>query len=352
MRVTAAFLALLILLAIPSTPGAPGGSGYKLLHELPLAGVKDWDYLTFDPDSGLLYISSDTGAVAFDVDAAKAVANIPDPPFTHGVGFVHGIAIAREFNRGFISHEVPPSNIIFDLKTLKQTGVVKTDPGPDAIVYDPASKRVFTFNSKSAGVHDATVVDAANAKNVGAIPLPGSPESVVVDGIGHLWVNIASKNELSQIDTKTLKITATWPVAPCQEPSGLAIDVAHRRLFLGCDNNLMAMVDADTGKVLGTVPIGNGVDADRFDPGTGYAFASCGDGTLTIAHEDSPDKLTLVEHLPTRASGRTMEIDPKTHRLFIVVAQYQKGRPPASPDNPHRYQVIVPGSARLLVYGR
>lgn len=331
---------------------AAGASGYKLLREVPIAGETGWDYLTADSEARRLYLTSNSGAIVFDMDAEKVIGNIPGKPFTHGVGFVHGVAVAPEFNRGFLSHEVPPSVIIFDLKTLAEIGVTPTDPGTDAVLYDPVSKRIFTFNGKKAGVHDATVIDAATGKPAGTIPLPGVPEFPAADGAGRIYVNIASKSELAEIDSQTMKVVATWPMAPCQEPSGLAMDTVHRRLFAGCDNKMMAMIDADTGKVLGTVPIGDGVDANGFDPGTGYAFASCGDGTLTVAHEDSPDKMTLVEHIKTAPSARTMAIDLKTHRVYLLAAKFETTRPAASADNPHRYPEIVPGTARLLILGR
>lgn len=332
---------------------APANSGYRLLRELPVAGETGWDYLAIDPDARRLYITSNSGAIVFDIDAEKVVGNIPNPPFTHGIGFVHGVAIARELNRGFLSHEVPPSVIIFDLKTLAQTGLVSTSPGTDAIVYDRFSKRVFTFNGKQPGVRNATVIDASTGKSVRTLPLPGVPEYAAVDNMGHLYVNIASKSEIAEIDTQMLAVTALWPLAPCQDPSGLAIDVAHHRLFVGCDNRLMAMVNAVTGKVLDTVPIGDGVDANVFDPGTGYAFASCGDGTLTIAREASPEKLELVERVNTAPGARTMALDLKTHRVFLMSAKFESHRPTEStPDNPHRYPMIVPGTARLLILGR
>jgi DNA-binding beta-propeller fold protein YncE len=279
---------------------------------------------------------------------------VPKTPYVPGRGMVHGVVIAREFNRGFISHEMPPTAVIFDLKSLEVLGEAKTDPGTDAILYDPASKRVFTFNGKGR-IHDVTAIDAATGKVVGTIQLPESPEFPATDGNGHLYVNIESKSEIAQIDSKGLKVTATWPVAPCDGPSGLAIDVAHRRLFASCHNKLMVMVNADNGKVVASVTIGSGTDAARFDPGTDYAFSSNGDGTLTVAHEDFPDKLTLVENVKTAPSARTMEVDPKTHRVYLMSAKQipaPKSPAPATPDNPHRYTKAVPGTVELLILDR
>jgi hypothetical protein len=314
--------------------------------------VTGWDYMSIDPEARRLYIGSNSGAVVFDIESEKVVGNVPDPPFKSGVGLVHGVAVAREFNRGFISHEIPPSVIIFDLKSLAQMGTAPTDAGTDAVVYDAVSKRVFTFNGKKAGIHDATGIDAASGKATGTIQLPGSPEFAVADGQGHVYVNIASRSQLAQIDSKALKVTATWSMAPCQEPSGLAMDVGHRRLFAGCDNKLMAMLDADSGKVIATVPIGDGVDANAFDPGTGYAFSSNGEGTLTIAHEDSPDKLSLVENVKTSPGARTMALDLKTHRVFLMAGKFGHRPVKATSENPHRYPEIEPSTAKLLILGR
>ena len=348
-------VALLALFVWADVTVVQGSSGYKLVRQVPIDPNGAWDYLAIDPEGRRLYISNDTGIIVFDVDAEKIVGNVPQTPYVPGVGMVHGVAIAREFNHGFISHETPPTAVMFDLKTLAVLGEAKTDPGTDAILYDPASKRVFTFNSKTDGVHDSTVIDAATGTPVGTIQLPGRPESPATDGAGHVYIAIADLSELTQIDSKTLKVTATWPLAPCVGPSGLAMDVAHRRLFATCHNDLMVMADADTGKVLASIPIGQGTDAARFDPGTGYAFSSNGDGTLTVAHEDSPETLTLIENVKTLPSARTMEVDPKTHRVYLMSATQiaaPKAPAPPTPDNPHRYKTVVPGTLKLLILDR
>jgi hypothetical protein len=352
---TPALIALLLAMLVPvvslRAQNAPGG--YKLLREVPLPQVTGWDYLTIDPEMRRLLISDNSGAVVMDIDTDKVVGRVPDPPFTHGVGFVHGVAFARDLNRGFLSHEVPPSVITFNLQTLAQIGVTKTDPGTDAVIYDPTSKRVFTLNGKKAGVHNATVINAANGNSLATIALPGVPEFAAVDDAGHLYVNIESKSELAEIDTKSLKILNTWPLAPCQEPSALAMDVTHRRLFAGCDNKMLAMVDAGTGKVVATVAIGDGVDATEYDPATGYVFSSNGEGTLTIAHEDSPTQLTRIGDIKTQPGARTMALDTKTHRVFVLYAKFEPHRPAMkTPDNPHRYPSMVPGTARLLIFGQ
>ena len=290
-----------------------------------------------------MYISRQFGITVFDVDMDKVVGQISTER-------THGVAIAREFNRGFISVGGNSTVVIFDLKTLGKLGEVKTDPGTDAIIYDPSSKRVFTFNGKE-HANSSTAIDAETGKLAGTVKLPGSPEFAGADGKGHVYVNIADKSELSEIDSKALKVLATWPLAPCKRPSGLAIDTEHRRVFSGCDNKVMTMTDADSGKVVASVPVGDGVDADRFDPASQDAFASAGDdGVLTIAHEDSPNKLAVVDTLKTEHGARTMEIDPKTHKIYLVTADLKPAKP--TPDNPEGYPTVLPDTQRLLILGK
>src|SRR5262249_42445205 len=234
------------------------------------------------------------------------------------------------------------------LNTLKAIGKIKAGENPDAILYDPASKRVFAFNGRG---QDATAIDAVNAEAIGTIKLGGKPEFAVSDEKGQVFVNIEDKSELVALDPKGLSVKARWPLAPCQEPSGLAIDRKNRRLFAGCDNKLMAVVNADSGKVITTVPIGEGVDANAFDPETGLAFASCGEGVLTIAHEDSSDKYSVVDNVQTQRGARTMALDPKTHNLFLVTAKF--GPPPAATAEKTRPRPsILPDSFVVLVLGR
>ena len=242
--------------AVPAASRANGPSGYHLLKKIPLGGEGFWDYITFDPATRRLYISRGTRVVVLEVDSGKVVGEIPN---TDGV---HGIALAPEFNRGFTSNGRAGTVTIFDLKTLKVIGSAQAGTNPDAIIYDPASKRVFAMNGRS---KNATAIDAATGNVVGTIPVDGKPEFAVADGAGHVYVNIEDKSEEQRIDSQNLKVTATWPLAPCKEPSGLAMDIAHRRLFAGCDNKMMAVIDADSGKVVATPEIGEGVDANAFD---------------------------------------------------------------------------------------
>src|SRR5215472_6264645 len=319
-----------------AAPGS-GPSGYKLVKTIPVSGDGFWDYLTVDNDARRLYISHGTHVQVMDTDTHAIVGEIPD---TEGV---HGIALAPELNRGFTSNGRANTVTIFDVKTLKTLGAVKAGTNPDAIVYDGVTQRAFTMNGRS---HDATAIHAADGIVAGTLALDGKPEFAIADGKGHIYVNIEDKSELVQFDAQKLKVLNRWPLKPCQEPSGLAMDLKNRRLFAGCGNKMMAVLDADTGKVIATPAIGEGVDANAFDPVTNYAFASNGEGTLTIVHEDSPDKFTVVDNVPTKKSARTMALDLKTHNVFLSAADVG---PPAPGE---RRPSIKPGSFVILVVGR
>ena len=317
-------------------------AGYHLVNTYKIGGEGGWDYLTIDSAARRLYISRATHVIVLDVDSGKQVGEIPDTPG------VHGIALAPEFNRGFISDGREGTVTIFDMQSLKPITKVKAGDNPDAILYDPASKRVFAFNGHS---HDATAIDAAKGTVAGTIKLEGKPEFAQSDGKGEIFVNIEDKSQIDTIDPQKLEVMARWPLAPCEEPSGLAIDRGNRRLFAGCDNKMMAVVDADSGKVIATPPIGEGVDANGFDPGTGFAFASCGQGVLTVVKEDSPDKFTVVQNVETQPGARTMAVDEKTHNVVLMTAQF--GPPPApTADNPHPRRTILQDTFVVLVYGR
>ena len=302
----------------------------------PIAGDEGWDYVAVDSDARRVYVSHGSHVVVLDADSTAVIGDIPN---TLGV---HGIAIAPDSGRGFTSNGRADAVTIFDLKTLKVLGTVKAGTNPDAIVYDPATKRVFTMNGRS---QDTTAINAADGAVAGTLALGGKPEFAVADGKGTIFVNIEDKSELVQFDAQKLVVLHRWPVAPCQEASGLAADWKSHRLFAGCDNKMMAVINADTGKVVTTVPIGDGVDANGFDPETSFAFASTGDGNLTIAHEDSPDKYTVVMNLATKKSARTMGLDLKTHKVFLPAAEFD---PPAPGE---RRGKMKPGSFVLVVVG-
>ena len=321
---------------------APQGSGYHLLKKVTLGGEGGWDYLSADPVSHRAFLSRGTHIMVVDADG-NVVGDIPNVQGTHGAQLVN------EFNRGFSSNGRSNSVTIFDLKTLATINEVKLPmaDGPDGFMYDPASKNVYVFNARS---HDATAVNAKTGEVGGTVPLGGKPEAAAADGKGHAWVNIEDKAQLVEFDSKEYKVLNTWSLPNCEEPTGMAIDLAHKRLFIGCHSKVMLVTDYD-GKVVASVPIGAGVDAANFDPATQYAFVSCGDGTITVAHEDSPDKYTVVETISTQRGARTMTLDTSNHRIFTVTSDFGPA-PAATPDNPNPRPTQVPGTFTLLIYGR
>jgi len=316
---------------------APGPSGYRLVKTVLVPGDEGWDYVTVDADARRVYISHATHVVVMNADTYAIEGDIPD---TQGV---HGIAIASDLGRGFVSDGRANTATIFDLKSLKTLGTVNTGTNPDAILYEPTTKRVFTMNGRS---KDATAINAADGAVAGTLALGGKPEFAVADGKGGIFVNIEDTSELVHFDGQKLVVLHRWPLKPCESPSGLAFDAKNHRLFAGCENKMMAVVDSDSGKVIVTPAIGQGVDANGFDPATNYAFASCGEGTLTVVHEDSPDKFTVVENVPTKKTARTMGLDTKTHNIFLPSAEFD---PPAPGE---RRGKMKPGSFAILVVSK
>ena len=336
------WLLSVISVSLAAVALAAAAPGYHVVKTYKIGGEGFWDYLTADASARRLYISRGTRVIVLDLDSGKSVGEIADTPG------VHGIALAPELGRGFTSNGREGTVSIFDIKNLGLISKVKVGDNPDAILYDPASKRVFTFNGRS---HDSSAIDAASGKVLGTIPLDGKPEFAASDAKGEIFVNIEDKSELVAIDPNKLDVKAKWPLAPCTEPSGLSIDRKHRRLFVGCDNKMMAVVDADSGKVLATPAIGEGVDATAFDEETNLAFASCGEGVLTVVKEESPEKFSVAENVKTQQGARTMALDSKTHNVFVVTAEF--GPPPApTADNPHPRRSMVPDSFVVLELGK
>ncbi len=308
---------------------------YKVVSHVKLGGEGGWDYLYYDKDAHRLFITRGNHVMVVDTNTLKTTDDIPD------LSGIHGVTLAPELGRGFISNGGDNSVTIFDLKTLKKLDNVKVGERPDAIMYDPFSKHVFTFNARS---KDSTVVDAATGKVVGTVPLGGKPEFPATDQKGKVFVNIEDKSQIVEIDAAKLTVLNTWPVSPCQEPSALAFDKEHHRLFAGCGNKIMAVVDSDSGKVVTTVPIGEGVDAGRFNPNTQEVFMSCGEGVLTVIHEDGPDKYTVTQNLPTAKGARTMAMDYENGVGYLVTAQREPKPPP-----PGQRPAMVPGTFELIV---
>lgn len=333
------FLVMAFVLAGQAAPPAPQ---YEVKQKFTLGGDGGWDYLTYDPAGKRLFISRGTRVMVVDPAKGSVISEIPNTPG------IHGIALAQDLNKGFTSNGRENSVTVFDLKTLKETDRIKIEgENPDAILYDPASKRVFTFNGRS---KNATVIDATNNKVVGTVPLDGKPEFGVADGKGMVFVNIEDKGEVTSIDARKAAVVNTWPISGCEEPSGLAMDQKNRRLFPVCGNKVMAVVNADNGKVVTTIPIGQGVDAAGFDPSTNLAFASNGDGTLTVVHEDSADKYSVVENAPTQRSARTMALDTSNHDVYTVAAEFDEAPPAEGQTRPRR--TMKPGTFTLLVVGK
>jgi DNA-binding beta-propeller fold protein YncE len=335
-------LAGLLFIAAIGVYAAPQASGYHVIRRMPVGGDGNWDYLRVDPDAHRLYISRGTHMMVVDEVSGKVVGDIPD---TAGV---HGIALATDLGRGFTSNGGSNSVTIVDLKTLKPISEIKIQGGnPDSIIYDPMTKRVFTFNGKTS---DSTAIDATSGKVVGTVALGGKPEEPQLDGKGNVFVNIEDKSSLLEFDAKSLAVKGTWPLAPCEGPSALSFDAAHRRLFVACDK-VMVVVNADTGKVVASPPIGGDPDGNGYDPNTGMLFAACREGLVSVIHQDSADKYSVVGNITTQFGTRTMTLDPKTGHVFTVTADFKPAGPP-TPDNPKPRPQPIAGSFVVLEIGK
>jgi DNA-binding beta-propeller fold protein YncE len=297
-----------VLVAAP----ALAADSYHIIKKIPIAGQGSWDYLAVDEAARRLYVSHATQVEVLDVDSGAIVGKIENTPG------VHGIAIAPELGRGFVSDGKSSAVTIFDLKTLKTIAEVAVGNKPDAIIYDPSTKRVFAFNGDS---NSATAIEAADGKVAGTVDLGGSPEYAVADGSGYIYNNLEDASVVLKINARTLKVEQRWPTAPCASPSSIAMDRANRRLFIGCRSKVMAVMNADTGQVITTLTIGDHVDATAFDTSSRLIFNSNGEGTVTVIHQDSPDKYSIVENVKTLLKAKTMALDPKTHQLFLSTAE-------------------------------
>jgi YVTN family beta-propeller protein len=307
-------ISLFVLVAIMGLSALALGADYKVVQTWKLGGDGGWDYLNADAEGHRLFIARATRVMVVDTESGKQLGEIPDTPG------VHGIALAYDLGRGFTSNGREDTVSVFDLKTLAVEKKIKVGSGPDAILYDPFSKRVFTFNGKGTD-KSATAIDAVKGEVVGKVDLGGKPEFAATDEKGTVFVNIEDTSELVSFDPVKLTVKSRWKLVGCDEPTGLAIDRKNRRLFAGCGGNKkMAIVDADNGKMLATPAIGEGCDATAFDPDRGLAFASAGDGTITVIKEEAADKFSVVQTVSTQKSARTMTADTKTHKLFTVAA--------------------------------
>jgi YVTN family beta-propeller protein len=289
----------------------PAATNYELLKKVPVAGTGGWDYVVVDETGRRVYISHSTQVDVLDADSLAFVGTIPNTPGAHGV------AIASEFGRGYATAGKADAVVPFDLKTLQPMPMIKVGKKPDAIVYEPATKRVYVMNGDSDSI---TVLNAADGSLAGTMDLGGGPEYGAVDGKANFYVNLEEKNETLQIDVHTMKVEHRWPLAPCATPTALAMDVQNHRLFVGCRSKHLGVLDSDTGKLIFTAPIGERVDAGAFDPATKLVMLSTGDGKVTIFHQDTPDKYSLAQDLVTHAGSKTFGYDSKTKRLYVPSA--------------------------------
>ncbi|MFI4868437.1 MAG: YncE family protein [Steroidobacterales bacterium] len=335
----------------PAAAPSPSPPHYGFIKQIRLPGDGGWDYLSIDSAARRLYVAHGDHVDVLDIDHDTLIGRIADTPG------VHGVAIAPELGRGFVSDGQASQASVFDLRSLATTSRVATGDGPDAIVYEPVRHEVYTFNGRG---RSATVFDARSGEVVATIALPGRPEAAVADpAAGRIYENIVDKDLIVAIDVRGHAIAEQWPIAPGEGAAGIDIDTVHHRLFVGCHNQRMLMIDAGDGHVLASVPIGRGVDANAFDPGTQLAFSSNGEGSVTIAHEDSPQALSVVQTLLTQPGARTMALDPKTHRIYLATADRMPApaalaAPPGQnggAGGPTARAPIVPGSFRILVYG-
>jgi YVTN family beta-propeller protein len=302
------FITLCVLGFALAGVNTASGQGFAVTKKIPIPGHGKWDYLTIDVGTRCLYVSHGAQVEVIDLDSLSIVGSVPNTPG------VHGVAVAPDLGRGFTSNGLSSTSTIFDLKTLKTITEVKTGHEPDGIIFDPATSRVFAFDG---GDNKATVIDAATAKVVGSVDLGGGPEFAAADGKGFVYNNLEEQSQVIKIDSRKLTVEKRWPTAPCASPSSMAMDRANRRLFLGCRSKVMAVMNADTGKVITTLPIGDHVDATAFDPDTKLIFNSNGEGTISVIREDGPNKYSAVETVKTLPRAKTMALDPKTHRLFL-----------------------------------
>jgi DNA-binding beta-propeller fold protein YncE len=338
----------LLILVLSFSVLTAATSKYQLLNKYSFGAAEGatreyFDYITVDSAARRVYISHGTEIKVIDADSGALIGNIT------GLKQDHGVAIATEFSRGFISDGAQGKVIIFDLKTLKVTGEAKADKDADCVIYDPFSKRVFVMDGDP---HTSTVFDAKSGSAVGTIELGGGPEFAVADGKGTVYINLEDKSEVVAVDSSTLKIKSRWTVAPAGAPTALAMDVEHHRLFsAGREPQMLVVLDSDSGKVLQSFPISGGVDAAAYEPETGLVFTSTREGMVHVFHEDSPDKYSEVETIKTEIGAKTMGLDIKTHKLFVDTADFAPAPAPTA-QNPHPRGTAIPGTFHVLIYGR
>jgi DNA-binding beta-propeller fold protein YncE len=338
---------MIAALPLAATPAhaqqqAAPAAGYHVLRHVAVGGDGWWDYVVFDTAGKRLFITRGTHVQVMDPSTDRVVGDIPN------TGGVHGVALAYDLHKGFTSNGRDTTVTVFDPATLAVRKTIRvTGANPDAILYDPSTRRVFTFNGRG---HSTTAIDAVGDTVVGTLDLGGKPETAVADGSGHVFVNIEDRSQIVEFDGRTMATLHTYPLDGCTEPSGLAIDLAHHRLFIGCDNAKMGIMDATTGRMIATPPTGEGTDADAFDPGTRLAFSSNGSGTLTVVRQTGAATFTS-ENVATARGARTMALDPATHRIYLVTARFNPAPAPVA-GQPRQRPTMVPGSFEVIVVGQ
>ena len=352
----AGIVATVVLAFLHQPLALPPDGGYKLVKSYALKGEGGWDSITLDSSSRRLYLSHTAKVHVIDADTGAWIADIGN------LELAHGTVLIKELDRGFISDGGADKVVIFSLRTLQTIGEIKTGGNPDCIIYDPGSQHIFTFNGRT---HDSTVINPADGSVVATIPMGGRPEFAVADGKGTIYVNIRDTNEVAALDSRALLIKSRWPIAPAAMPTAITMDEEHRLLFIGGRNKVFAIMNADSGKIVQTFPIDNGVDTNIYDSGRHVVFSSDRAGSIHIFHEDSPSKFSVVETVVTQPGAHTMAFDPKTTDLFLDTADFDPGAVPESDgkttlpnvfDHPaggfHSMGVVRAGTFRLLVYGR
>ncbi len=335
---TKLLISTLLIGSLTFSVQAQKASNYKIVNKIHLEGDGKWDYLFSDDAASRLYVSHQTMVQVVDETTGQVIGKIT------GMNGVHGIAIVSDLNKGYISSGKDTMVTVFDTKTFNViTKITASGVGPDAIFYDPYSKKIFTCNGKG---HSSSVIDPETDKIIATIELTGKPESGVSDGNGKVYVNFEKESQLCEINSATFKVENVWPLAPGEGPTGLSLDNENHRLFSACDNKMMMILDAETGKIVTSVPIGENVDGDAFDPGLKVAYTSNGEGNMTVIEEDNKDAFEVAETFPTQRGAKTITVNRKTHHIYMSTADL-KGADDDD-DNPHAKPKIVPGTFVVL----
>jgi len=338
-------MALVIALCSTLTLFAQSSGGYRVVQTYELGGDGAWDYVVPQPSQHRVFVARTNRVMVIDEDTGKLLGEVT------GINGAHGTAIAESSGHGFATSGNDQSVVMFDAKTFKELARIPAAEDADAIIYDPVSNRVFTFNGDA---HSSTIIDPVGGKRITNLDLGGKPEYGVTAGDGKVYANLTDISEVVEIDAKAATVSRRWPTAPCKQPVSMAIDTAHHRLFSGCRSGVLAVSDYQSGKTITTLPIGMGVDGAGYDPASGNVFATNADGTMAVIHHDSPDSYKVVENVPTPTGSRNMGLDPTTHKIYVPAASFAAPAAPAdgAPRGRGGRPSVVPGTFKLLVIAR